>query len=89
MKLKTALIAAVSFVLGGLVAIVYPAIAQSPGSQSAWEVSFTRPTATNGNVTIVKHNRITGQTLVLSCPANACGKELKWSEFPEESIGAQ
>ena len=84
MKLQTVTVACVAFVLGGLMAIVYPAIAQSPGAQSAWEVSFTRPSATNGNVTIVKHNRITGQTLVLSCPANSCGKKLRWSEYPED-----
>ena len=79
-------VAVVAFVAGITVAMMFPVFAQQGGStEKAWEMTVTRPAGNAGNVTFVKHNRITGQTLVLSCANNNCGQTLSWRELQEQS----
>ena len=79
MNFKNALAVVAAFVAGVLVSATYPVVAQQTDVDAAWEVTVSRPA--NNNVSFVKHNRITGQTLVLSCVMGLCQKQ-KWIELP-------
>ena len=47
--------------------------------ESAWEITVT-PYG-NDDLVVVKHNRITGQTLILSC-SRTCGNNEEWRDYP-------
>ena len=86
MKRSKISIAFVAFIAGIAVATLFPALAQQAGStEKAWEMEVTRPAANSGNVTFVKYNRTTGQTLILSCVNNNCGQKMTWWQLQEAS----
>ncbi len=54
---------------------------QQPSEAEAWEIqSMATASQGGGWFYVVKHNRITGETLVLSCKGG-CNDE-KWYELP-------
>ena len=86
MKRSKVSVALVAFVAGIAVATLIPALAQQASStEKTWELSVTRPAGNSGNVTFVKYNRVTGQTLILSCINNNCGQTMSWWELQEDS----
>jgi hypothetical protein len=83
MKQRTVLAGLVSFVVGVLVATVFPALAQQESVNAAWQVVVTPYGQHSFNV--VKHNVNTGKTLVLDCE-RGCKKSEVWRELREELI---
>ena len=47
--------------------------------ESAWGITVM--SYGDGDLVVVKHNRITGQTLILSC-SNTCGNNEEWRDYP-------
>ena len=47
--------------------------------ESAWEITVM-PYG-HGDLAVVKHNRITGQTLILNC-SSTCGNNEQWRDYP-------
>ena len=74
--------ALIGFVIAVLGFTQIPAVAQQTSAEVAWEVSVTPFSSGSGadQVLVVKHNRVTGQTLLLNC-SNACGDE-EWFDYP-------
>ena len=84
MKMRSLLIISITFIAGVFVAFAIPVVAQQPDSDSFWEVSISRPAVANQTIEIVhivRLNKNTGQTMVLSCQ-NFCTKKMNWLELP-------
>ena len=47
--------------------------------ESAWEITVM-PYG-DGDLAVIKHNRITGQTLILNC-SSTCGNNEQWRDYP-------
>ena len=69
--------ALIGFVVAVFVFIQVPATAQQSPLEASWEIYTT---ASNEHLLVVKHNRVTGQTLILTC-GNNCGAKEEWHEY--------
>ena len=88
MKMQNSLIFFVTFIAGIVVALGVPVFAQQSDSDSLWGIAISRPAETNINssvVHIVKFNKTTGQTMVLSC-ISFCTKKSNWLELPTNVV---
>ena len=77
--------ALIGFVIAVLGFTQIPAVAQQTEVESPWEITvmpYSGGTGANA-VLVAKHNRVTGQTLLLSC-SNACGGGEEWRDYPVE-----
>ncbi len=70
--------ALIGFVVAVLGFTQIPAIAQQAELESAWEIHIA---AGNEHLYLVKHNSVSGRTLILTC-ANNCGRNEEWHEYP-------
>lgn len=75
--------ALVGFVVAVLVFTQIPAVAQQTNAEAAWDV-IVSPFGQQSYV-IVKHNSLTGQTLILDC-ARSCSDNNVWWELAVEVI---
>ena len=79
MKYRNALYAIAGVLVGTFGMAQIPAIAQDSSMEAAWEVIVT-PFGQQ-SYAVVKHNTITGQTLILDC-AKSCSEKDEWWELP-------
>ena len=68
-------------VIAAVVFVQAPATAQQSPVESSWEI-YPVPYS-DSHVLVVKHNRVTGHTLLLSC-YKACGGGEEWRDYPVE-----
>ena len=83
--------ALVGFVVAVLGFTQIPAIAQQAEAESAWEI-YASAFGTHSYF-VVKHNRITGTTLVLNCGdsgsmgnVQGCDDDRRWMQLPTEIV---
>ncbi len=66
-------------VIAAVVFVQAPATAQQSPVESSWEI-YPVPYS-DSHVLVVKHNRVTGETLILTCASN-CGSNEEWQDYP-------
>jgi formaldehyde-activating enzyme involved in methanogenesis len=74
-----------AFVGGALVAaaslLLLPAQAQEGSANQAWEIAVeSYSSGDKPRLAVVKHNTVTGQTLILTCD-NRCDADEVWRDF--------
>lgn len=78
MKQNVIIAALLGFIVGVGVFVLSPAGAQPAVEPKSWDLIVT-PYSSDA-IGLVKHNRDTGQTLILTCRGN-CGEKQKWYEY--------
>jgi hypothetical protein len=76
----------VGMVLGMALAVAFsmrllPAQAEESSVEGAWEITVASySSGDKPRLAVVKHNRVTGRTLIVTCD-NRCNPDERWSEF--------